>query len=528
MRPLIALVASAAASLAQGVWERKADYPISATEVSAAVIDGKAYAVCGLTGQGSTNRLFVYDPRADRWSEAAAAPLAGGGDHCNVAAAAGRLYLLGAIRIGSNFADGNTYEYDPRTDRWTTVAVMPTPRGASGVAVIGTKIYVAGGLAGGTSVNDFDVFDTATRQWTGLPPMLTRRDHLTAQAVNGKLYAIAGRAANVFTANEEFDPATNTWTARAPIPTARGGLASGVINNRIVVFGGEGSSGTPEGTFRQNEEYDPATNTWRSLAAMTVPRHGFYGASLEGRILAPSGGPMAGAFFSNVTDAFYLPPAAPPSIQAVRDAARGESMLSPGTLTSIYGERLSSGEQAGTSFPLRTQLNATAVKVNGTAVPLLYAGPAQVNFLLPHVLAPGPVSVTVSNAGSESTAVTLTLTDSSPAIFTLLVAGERSSRPGRRGEVIEIYSTGLGRVTNPPPPGEPAPLDSLVRTVETPVVSIGGQRAEVLFSGLTPGLAGLFQVNARIPANVAAGLAVPVTIEVSGRASNTVTMAVAE
>jgi uncharacterized protein (TIGR03437 family) len=512
MRALGPLLAAAAISFAQGVWERKADFPLSATEVSSAVIDGKVYVVCGLTAQSSSNRLFVYDPRSDRWSELAPAPIEGGGDHCNVAAAGGKLYLLGAIRVGSSFIDGNTYEYDPQTNRWATVGSMPEPRGASGVVVIGSRIYVAGGLARAGSVNNFDVFDTAARQWTRLSPLPTARDHLTAQAVNGKVYAIAGRAGDVFNVNEEFDPATGSWTARAPIPTARGGLGSGVLNGRIVVFGGEGASGTPEGTFRQNEEYDPATNTWRSLTAMPVPRHGLYGASLDGRILAASGGPRAGAFFSNYTDAFYLPPATPPAITAVRDSARGGAELSPGMLATIYGERLSSGEQAAARPPLPLQMNATAVKVNGAQVPVLYAAPGQVNFLIPPDAATGQVSVIVSNAGAESAAVALTLSDAAPAIFpgAILIAGSgRPANPARAGEIIEIYATGFGRASTPP------------------VVSIGGSRAEVLFSGPAPGFEGLYQVNARVPANTAAGSAVPVQIELAGRTSNAVTISVA-
>ena len=144
--------ALAAARLdAQGVWERRAEYPIQATEVSAAALGGKVYAVCGLTASGSVSRLFVYDPRRDEWSEGAATPLEGGADHCNVAAAGGKLYLLGAIRIGSSFVDGNTYEYDPARNAWQAVARMPTPRGASGVTAIGSKIYVAGGWREGAA-----------------------------------------------------------------------------------------------------------------------------------------------------------------------------------------------------------------------------------------------------------------------------------------------------------------------------------------------------------------------------------------
>jgi N-acetylneuraminic acid mutarotase len=377
----------------QGVWETRASYPIEATEVSSAAIDGKVYSVCGLTPRGSVNSLFIYDPYTDAWKTGAPAPIAGGGDHCNVAAANGKLYLLGAIRIGSSFIDGNTYEYDPAQDRWQAVARMPTPRGASGVAAIGNKIYVAGGLTAAGSIATFEAFDVVSRQWTRLPDMPTARDHLTAQALNGKFYAISGRVGDVLRANEEFDPATNAWHQRAPIPTPRGGLASGVINNRIQVFGGEGPSGTPEGTYRENEEYDPAADTWRALASMPTPRHGLYGATADGRVFVPSGGPRAGANYSIVHEAFYLPPSEPVQAQHAVNAASFAGTLSPGALVSVGGQRLSFGEQVAVRFPLPTQMNAVMVKVNGTAVPLLYAGPR-----------PGQFSFTLlASAGSGST-----------------------------------------------------------------------------------------------------------------------------
>src|SRR4051812_12919509 len=135
-----------------GVWERRAPYPVSATEVSGAAIDGLVYVVCGLTVRGSMNSLYRYDPRTDSWSQRASVPIEGGADHCNVAAAGGKLYLLGAIRIGSSFISGDTWEYDPAQDRWQRVGQMNTPRGASGVAVAGSRIYVAGGLAATGSV----------------------------------------------------------------------------------------------------------------------------------------------------------------------------------------------------------------------------------------------------------------------------------------------------------------------------------------------------------------------------------------
>jgi uncharacterized protein (TIGR03437 family) len=540
---------------AQGVWETRAPYPIEATEVSAAALDGKVYAVCGLTPSGNTNALYIYDPYTDAWRAGAPLPIAGGADHCNVAAAGGKLYLLGGL--GSLASGGETYEYDPAVDRWQLVARMLVPRGASGVAALGDKIYVAGGLAAdGRSLAALEVFDTISRQWTRLADMPTARDHLTAQALNGKVYALSGRVGEVLAANEEYDPALNQWRRRASIPTPRGGLGSGTLNGRIQVFGGEGPSGTPEGTYRQNEEYDPATDTWRSLASMPTPRHGLYGATVippgaNGAIFTPSGGPRAGAFFSNVQEAFYLPPAEPPGFEAtgLRNAASLAPALSPGALVSLFGVRLAAHTQAALRFPLPPQMAAAAVRINGVPAPLLFVSPEQINFQLPHDLSPGTVNVTVTHAGSTSASLTLTLESASPGLFSLgqsgqgqgavliantgLLAGAVPGLPGRaarRGEALEIYCTGLGALSETgrlPLPGQPAPASPPLSTMASPEVTIGGAAAEVLFAGLAPGLAGVYQVNAAVPPGAPAGPEVPVSLRVSGTVSNTVTIAIA-
>ena len=551
MRSVLVLIgAQMAIGQVTGVWEQRAPYPLEATEVSGAAIDGFVYVVCGLTARASTNRLFRYDPRMDSWKELASLPIEGGADHCNVAAAGSKLYLLGAIRIGSGFVDGNTWEYDPAQDHWQMVGRMSTPRGASGVASTGGNIYVGGGLTAAGSVSDFEVFNTGTRQWTRLPGMPTARDHLTAQAINGLIYAIAGRADRDLNANEEYDPATMTWRSRVPIPTARGGLGSATVDGRIQVFGGEGNSGTAEGTFRANEEYDPASNTWRSLAPMPTPRHGLYGITVGRAVFVPAGGPRAGAFYTSAHEAFFLPPALPPRIAegGTLSAAGGHPAVAPGSVVSLYGTALAPAEQTARSWPLPTQMSAVSVNVNGMAVPLLFVSPQQINFLLPFETQGAP-SLIVNYAGSESRPAQLPASnfrlDSAPAIFTIpangqgavliagtgLIAGtarDGISRPARRGEVIEIYCTGLGPVSNPPKAGSPASSDVRSTTLGSTIVTVGAVRAVVLFSGLAPGIAGVYQVNVRIPEGVPAGDRVSLSIKVNegGLVSNTPTIAI--
>ena len=61
---------------------------------------------------------------------------------------------------------------------------------------------------------------------------------------------------------------------------------------------------------------------------------------------------------------------------------------------------------------------------------------------------------------------------------------------------------------------------------DEPRVTIGGQPARVLFSGMAPGWVGLWQINSEVPQSTTPGPAVPLAITADGVTSNTVTIAV--
>jgi uncharacterized protein (TIGR03437 family) len=143
--------------------------------------------------------------------------------------------------------------------------------------------------------------------------------------------------------------------------------------------------------------------------------------------------------------------------------------------------------------------------------------------------------------GTTGATQTVNLAPVAPAIFSLNSQGTGpgaildsaynlvdASNPATAGTtIILIYCTGLGSVSsNQPATGAPASTTELAQTTATTTVTIGGVTENASFSGLAPGYVGLYQVNALVPAGVAAGSAVPVAITIGGVTSNTVTIVV--
>jgi N-acetylneuraminic acid mutarotase len=283
-------------------------------EVGVAVLDGKLYVIGGMQGGVALSSVEVFDPATRKWAFAASLP-APALDHIGAAVVGGKLYVVGGLGPGNSVR--TVFQYDPGRGQWARKADMPTARGAMGVAVIGGKIYAAGGYVSRSSVADFARYDPLTDRWETLPPMPAPRDHLVAVALGERFHAIGGRrvvsrVGPLVRSHEVFDPATGQWSTRALLPTPRSGLGAGTLRGRIQVFGGEGNRLRSDGTFVENEEYDPLTNTWRTLTPMSLPRHGTNGGVIGDLLYVPGGGPREGFSETAAVDAFrYRNPALP-------------------------------------------------------------------------------------------------------------------------------------------------------------------------------------------------------------------------
>ena len=209
--------------------------------------------------------------------------------------------------------------------------------------------------------------------------------------------------------------------------------------------------------------------------------------------------------------------------------------MAPGSLITIFGKNLAGSTQSASTFPLPTNLAGVSVSANAMTVPLLYASPNQINAQLPFGITGTTTTLTVTTNGVAGSPMRVDVAKTAPGIFQF--SGNRavatnqdnslntSSNPAKIRSVITVYITGQGAFDNPIPDGAAAPSSPLSRTAVNTIATIGGQPANVLFSGATPGLAGIAQVNVAVPGGVQAG-DIPLVITIGGVASNSTTISV--
>ena len=193
--------------------------------------------------------------------------------------------------------------------------------------------------------------------------------------------------------------------------------------------------------------------------------------------------------------------------------------FAPNSIVSIFGSGLARSSQGVTAADivnntLPVELNSTRVYVMNSPAPLLYVSDGQVNFLIPGNQLDGDVQIRVVREGLTGPEVTVTLVDAAPALFqtaagyaiaahldnSLIAPGS----PAQAGEIIVVYACGLGRTLPNPAPGAISQSAAVIQRLSDLKVYLGGaaiEPASILYAGLTPGSAGLYQINLVLPDN---------------------------
>jgi len=207
--------------------------------------------------------------------------------------------------------------------------------------------------------------------------------------------------------------------------------------------------------------------------------------------------------------------------------------LAPGQLGTVYGFNLARFTQAAERLPLPTELGGAQVSFNSQPAQLIYASPAQINFLVPDSIATGTHKISVGTSSGD-----VIILPASPGLFTTQTregdsplgslvhvsgSGEQSARPlvncaggsqcsaqpitfapDTKEVILVLYGTGM----------RAAHSAHSCTVANTPL--------DILYLGAQGEFPGLDQINVRIPDTLRGIGSAQLEVTVDGRKSNAV------
>jgi uncharacterized protein (TIGR03437 family) len=218
------------------------------------------------------------------------------------------------------------------------------------------------------------------------------------------------------------------------------------------------------------------------------------------------------------------------------NAANYVQTIAPDSLAATFGTQLSSTTATATTLPLPLTLMGVTVMVNNLSAPMLYVSPTQINYVVPTNVDPGTAVIKVMGGGNVLATGTVAIDTVSPSIFTVGANGKgapsaqttfdgvsfqpvanadgsaRSLSVGTasRPNYLVLYGTGLRRRSS----------------LSNVGVMIGGVRAEVSFLGAHSSLAGLDQINIKLPQELRGRGNVDVIVTIDGKMANAVSITI--
>ena len=285
-----ASAAGLAAAIAPNTWLLKAAPPNdqSVTGLSAGVVpDASGNSIVytlggrsndpGAGGSGCGSNILAYKIGTNTWTVKGYDPRLFLYNSNGVGKIGNTLYISGGESDCAGYhIDGKFSAYDPATN---TVTAKPNPPRltADGVTgVIDGKLYVLPGLCStdlpgyppycqSEQIRTLWRYSPTTNSWTWKRQVAHNHANGAGGVINGKFYVAGGSSnygAQLEASLDRYDPATDTWTTLAPLPKA-GRAVGAVLQGKLFVVVSD-ETGT---TARRAYAYDPAMNKWTSKAA---------------------------------------------------------------------------------------------------------------------------------------------------------------------------------------------------------------------------------------------------------------------
>jgi N-acetylneuraminic acid mutarotase len=315
-------------NIGAGTWMTGTAMPQARIASASGVVNGHLYVLGGSDETNTVvNTIYDYNIATDTWATATTSLLnpvyltgatvtrgriwiVGGEDFVNPSGPAGAARARQVAGPVPHAPLGLSQIFDPATGSVTWGPFLNLARSSLGLAAVGNAILAAGGFNGGNAGGDFslDVTEVSiiptvcaesvtptttpppvtgtptcvsgiTQQpWAVASPMPTV-SFLAGVAGDGTfVYAAGGSDGTIHDQLARYNPATDSWTTLAPMPVAANGLALvyASATNKLYAFGG---TDVITHALDLTHIYDIATDTWSSGAPMPNPRSRFAGAA---------------------------------------------------------------------------------------------------------------------------------------------------------------------------------------------------------------------------------------------------------
>jgi N-acetylneuraminic acid mutarotase len=251
--------------------------------------DGRVLVAGGSNGDTLAG-AEIYNPSTNTWTSVHGMQAARSG-HSATLLADGRVLVVG----GSN--NPNADLYDPVTNTWSPAANLHTARsGHTATLLADGRVLVAGGRSvGGSVLASAEIYNSVTNTWIPVPNMGVGRCGHTATLLPDGRVLVAGGLNNPNV--ELYNPTANTWSPAANLSTARSDYTATLLaDGRVLVAGGWSYEDPP---LASAEIYDPTTNTWSPADNLNQWLYAHNATMLaDGRVLITGGAVLFSVYYS--------------------------------------------------------------------------------------------------------------------------------------------------------------------------------------------------------------------------------------
>lgn len=515
-------------------WNRVSNLPSALQRLQAASDGRYLYAIGGRTGtnnNSTTSGVTRYDPETNTWSNGGFASLPAGLNAGDAAFLDGRIYLPGGYNTAgavstAHFAydvEMNTWaqlnpspqavvfyslvadaprerihltgggdstgapsrrarSYQPSTNSWTELGMMGAARYGHESALIGGKLYVAGGIGPTGGLTSCEVYDFSTGEWSPIASLNQPRAYgesvVTSDATGNPLWLISSGldpATGLPLGSELYDVQNDRWIPLDPSfnpAVTRAYSAGAAVGNTFYLVGGANPTNSISAVERISiNPLMPIEDNQPPVLVVPATLYAIAGQELRFRVTASDLGarvplvieaidlPQGAEFnFANATnnsaagDFTYTPPSSAEGetlkvtfratdgqyndlqtvtinvvkaepLAVVNAADFRPGAVAPDSIVAAFGVNFSVRTEAAGAIPLPLEMAGTRVLVNNEPAQIFFISPEQVNFAIPSATMAGEASIIIINPTGKYSYGTIRIDPAVPAIFTTNLSG---------------------------------------------------------------------------------------------------------